>query len=49
MKQWYIATAIAVVYLAVNLAFNVWSWSWIIWVVYAGYRLWDSRKEKAEN
>ena len=44
MKQWYIAIAFAVVYLAVNLVFKVWAWSWVIWVIYAAYRLYDARK-----
>lgn len=49
MKQWYIATAVAILYLAMNLAFDIWSWSWIIWVVYALYRLWDRRKTGMEQ
>lgn len=44
MKQWYIASAIAIVYLVINLAFHVWSWSWIIWVGYALYRFLENRK-----
>ena len=38
MKQWYIAIATAVVYLAVSVLFKAWSWSWFIWVIYALYR-----------
>lgn len=43
MKQWYIAAAAAFLYLAVSLVFKAWTWSWIIWFIYAGYRFWDSR------
>jgi len=46
MKQWYIAIAEAIVYLAISLTLNVWSWSWFIWVIYALYRLWDNKKSK---
>lgn len=48
MKQWYIAITFAIVYLAVNFTFHIWSWSWIIWVIYAAYRLWDNKKGKTE-
>jgi hypothetical protein len=44
MKQWYIASAVAIVYLAINLAFHAWPWSWIIWVGYALYRFLENRK-----
>lgn len=44
MKQWYIATATAIVYLAINLAFDAWAWSWVIWVIYALYRFLEHRK-----
>lgn len=46
MKQWYIAIATAVVYLAVSVLFKAWSWSWLIWVIYALYRFLDSRKSQ---
>lgn len=46
MKQWYIAIAVAIVYLAISLTLNVLSWSWSIWVIYALYRLWDNKKSK---
>ena len=46
MKQWYIAIVVAVLYLAVSIAFKTWSWSWVIWIAYAAYRFWDSRNEK---
>ena len=45
MKQWYLAATVAVVYLAVSLAFHAWSWSWILWAGYALYRFWESRKD----
>ena len=44
MKQWYIAIGVAIVYLAISLAFRTWSWSWIIWIAYAVYRFLESRK-----
>ena len=44
MKQWYIAIGVAIVYLAISLAFRAWSWSWIIWIAYAVYRFLESRE-----
>ena len=44
MKQWYIAIGVAIVYLAISMAFKAWSWSWILWVAYAAYRFTESRK-----
>ena len=46
MKQWYIAIAVAIVYLAISLTLHAWSCSWFIWVIYAVYRLWDNKKSK---
>ena len=46
MKQWYIAIAVAIVYLAIRLTLNVGSCSWFILVIYALYRLWDNKKSK---
>ena len=48
MKQWYIAVAVAIVYLAISIVFKAWPWSWIIWVAYAAYRFWDNRKQSQE-
>ena len=48
MKQWYIAIAVAVIYLVINFVFKVWSWSWIIWVAYAAYRFWDNKKREQQ-
>lgn len=44
MKQWYIAIAVAIIYLSVSLIFKAWSWSWIIWISYAVYRFLEDRK-----
>jgi hypothetical protein len=38
MKNWIIAITVAAIYLAVSIAFNAWSYSWLIWVAYALYR-----------
>ncbi|MBO4531353.1 MAG: hypothetical protein J5767_12030 [Paludibacteraceae bacterium] len=46
MKQWYIAIVVAVLYVGISLAFKAWRWSWIIWVIYAIYRLLDNRKSE---
>lgn len=37
--NWAVAVGVAVVYLAVSIAFNFWAYSWIIWAVYGIYRL----------
>lgn len=42
MKQWIIAICVAIVYLAISFIFDVWAYSWIIWVVYSLYRLSDN-------
>lgn len=38
-KNWIIATSVAIIYLTVSILFDLWAFSWIIWVVYAIYRL----------
>lgn len=38
-KNWIIAIAVAIFYLTVSILFNLWAFSWIIWIVYATYRL----------
>ena len=37
-KNWIIAIAVAIIYLAVSILFDLWAFSWIIWVAYAIYR-----------
>ena len=37
-KNWIIAIAVAIVYLTVSILFDLWAFSWIIWIVYALYR-----------
>ncbi len=39
IRNWAIALLTAVIYLTVSLTLNAWSWSWLIWVAYAVYRL----------
>ncbi len=43
MKQWIIAISVAVMYLIVSFTFHLWTWSWVIWVLYAGYRLLENK------
>ncbi len=38
IMNWVIAIIVAIIYLAVSIIFDVWAYSWIIWVVYAIYR-----------
>ena len=38
IMNWVIAIIVAIIYLAVSIIFDVWPYSWIIWVVYAIYR-----------
>ena len=49
MKQWIIATCVAVVYLIVSIAFGAWQWTWILWFGYGIYRMLDNRKNDKEN
>ena len=37
-KNWIIAISVAIIYLTVSILFDLWGFSWIIWVVYAIYR-----------
>ena len=36
--NWIIAISIAVVYLSISILFDIWAYSWIIWVGYSIYR-----------
>jgi len=38
IMNWVIAIIVAIIYLAVSIIFDVWAYSWLIWVVYAIYR-----------
>lgn len=38
LMNWVIAIIVAIVYLSVSIIFDVWAYSWLIWVVYAIYR-----------
>ena len=37
-ENWIIAIAVAIIYLAVSILFDLWAFSWIVWVAYAIYR-----------
>ncbi|MFR4458201.1 MAG: WxxxWxxW domain-containing protein [Mediterraneibacter gnavus] len=37
-KIWIIAIAVAIIYLTISILFDLWAFSWIIWVAYAIYR-----------
>ena len=37
-KNWIIAIIVAIFYLAVSILFDLWDYSWIIWIAYALYR-----------
>ena len=37
-KNWILAIAVAIVYLTISILFDLWFFSWIIWVAYAIYR-----------
>ena len=37
-KNWIIAISVAIIYLTVSILFDLWAFSWIIWVAYAIYR-----------
>ncbi len=41
MKQWLIVILTAFLYIAVSLLTDGWSWTWLIWFLYGGYRLYD--------
>ena len=36
--NWIIAISVAVVYLSISILFDIWAYSWIIWVCYSIYR-----------
>ena len=37
-NNWIIAISVAVVYLSISILFDIWAYSWIIWVGYSIYR-----------
>lgn len=37
-KNWVTAISVAVIYLTVSILFDLWAFSWLIWVAYAIYR-----------
>lgn len=49
MRQWIISILVAIIYLLVSFTFNLWAWSWMIWVIYAGYRLLENKMDRNEN
>lgn len=36
--NWIIAGLVAVLYLSISIIFNIWTYSWLIWVAYSIYR-----------
>lgn len=36
--NWVIAVIVVILYLSVSIIFDIWTYSWLIWVVYAIYR-----------
>ena len=38
IMNWVIAIIIAIGYLTISIVFDTWTYSWIIWVIYAIYR-----------
>ena len=36
--NWIIAILVAVLYLSISIIFNIWTYSWLIWVAYSIYR-----------
>jgi len=38
IMNWVIAIIIAIGYLTISIVFDTWTYSWIIWVIYAVYR-----------
>ena len=36
--NWIIAISVAVLYLSISIIFNIWEYSWLIWVAYSIYR-----------
>ena len=37
-ENWIIAIAVTIIYLTVSILFDLWAFSWIIWVAYEIYR-----------
>lgn len=38
IMNWVIAIIVTIVYLSISIIFDAWTYSWLIWVVYAIYR-----------
>ena len=38
IMNWVIAIILAIGYLTISIVFDMWTYSWIIWVIYAIYR-----------
>ena len=38
IMNWVIAIILAIGYLTISIVFDTWTYSWIIWVIYAIYR-----------
>ena len=38
IMNWVIAIILAIGYLTISIVFDAWTYSWIIWVIYAIYR-----------
>jgi len=38
IMNWVIAIIIAIGYLTISIVFDAWTYSWIVWVIYAVYR-----------
>ncbi len=36
--NWIIAISVAIVYLSISIIFNIWAYSWFIWIFYSIYR-----------
>lgn len=36
--NWIIAIIVAIIYLSVSILFDLWAYSWLIWIAYAIYR-----------
>ena len=47
--NWIIAIIVAVFYLLVSIVFDSWTYSWLIWVVYAIYRLINKQQTVERN
>ena len=49
LKNWIISLLIACIYLLISLIFNAWSYSWIIWFSYCGYRFINKRNKMSKK